>query len=128
MKQIDYNRKRKVDISTIYLKNICTIKTLVLLLLVVLLEFSCQKDNYIPVSNIELETSHLIMKEGEVKKIEYTILPIDATYKNVRWSSNNLSVVDINNGVIHAVGIGTTSIIVTSEDNNITDVCSTIVR
>ena len=95
-----------------------------ILLIIILLIFSCKKDNYIPISEIELEYENLILEEGESKEIGYKILPSDATNKNLKWFSNDNKIADVRNGIVFAKGIGHTSILVMSEDNEIKNECT----
>jgi uncharacterized protein (TIGR02145 family) len=51
------------------------------------------------------------------------VLPVSATDRTVSWSSSNPSVATVLDGRITAVSVGTTNIIVTTQDGNRTDSC-----
>lgn len=74
-------------------------------------------------ANIFFETSNIDMEKGT----EITLTPIltPANIKNVKltWMSDNPKVATVNNGVVKAVGNGSTSIIVSDETNLHTAVC-----
>ena len=60
------------------------------------------------------------MTVGAKETLTATVLPNDATYKNVTWSSDNSDVVTVASGVVTAVGAGTANITVTAT-NGTTD-------
>lgn len=56
--------------------------------------------------------------------LNYTISPTNATYKGVRWSSNDPSIVAVDErGVVTAVSDGIATITVTTNDGNYTSEC-----
>ncbi|MDR1287659.1 MAG: Ig-like domain-containing protein, partial [Treponema sp.] len=56
-----------------------------------------------------------------------TVMPGDATNKNVTWSSSDTGVASVNNGVVSAVAAGTATITVTTQDGGYTDTCTVTV-
>ncbi len=78
----------------------------------------------VPVTGITLNSS-LIQFEyiGETANLEATVLPDDAANKKVRWTSSDESVCIVSNGMVVAVGMGTSVIIATTEDGGFTAVC-----
>lgn len=57
------------------------------------------------------------LKVGETKELEITVLPENATNKNVSFVSGNLNIVTVSeDGVITAIGEGTTMVAIYSED------------
>ncbi|MBR2192809.1 MAG: lamin tail domain-containing protein [Bacteroidaceae bacterium] len=71
-----------------------------------------------PVESISFEFTELNMLLGEILYLEPTILPSDATYKMVEWSSSDPSVVSVyEDGRIQALSNGTAIITATSTDN-----------
>ncbi|MGI6537817.1 MAG: S-layer homology domain-containing protein [Caldicoprobacterales bacterium] len=84
----------------------------------------------IPVTGITINEGKTITlsKRGEKKQLTTTILPHNATNKNVRWSSSNKSVVSVDkNGVITAMENGSATITVTTEDGNHSASCQVVV-
>lgn len=84
---------------------------------------------YINVTNIKLtldgkeisDNDTINLKINETKTINTTIEPNNATNKNLTWTNNNPNIVTVDNGVIRAVGIGSTTITVrTTDGSNIT--------
>jgi len=64
---------------------------------------------------------------GNTSTLTATILPSNATNKNVSWNSNNTSVVTVQNGTVTAVAAGTATITVTTQDGNKTATCTVTV-
>lgn len=84
----------------------------------------------IPVSVKSIELSNLNMQilDGEISKLNYTILPDNTENKNVTWQSSSPDVVSVdNNGNISALKIGSSTITVTTEDGNCTSSCKVTV-
>ncbi|MCH5308036.1 MAG: Ig-like domain-containing protein [Prevotella sp.] len=78
-----------------------------------------------PVTGIEIsQTSYRFEEIGKSIKLEVTVLPLDATNKNVRWSSSNESVCVVSNGNVITVGYGTSVIIATTEDGGFMAYCA----
>ena len=86
--------------------------------------------NIIAVTGIDIngETS-ISMNVGWTRQIKYTITPIDATNKKVKYTSSNPNVVFVeSNGIIAAVSKGTALITVTTEDGNKTAIVNVTVN
>jgi len=80
---------------------------------------------YIPATGIELDISQLTLMEGTEAQLTATVSPVDASNKNVLWSSADPSVATVSaSGVVTGLTIGDTSITATSQDGGFTDVCS----
>ena len=75
----------------------------------------------VPVSSIQINGStNITMSLGANKYLSYTVLPENATNKNVQFTTSNSSVVRVNsNGMIAAGGIGTATITIKSVDNDV---------
>jgi len=72
--------------------------------------------NPIPVKQITLDKTQLVLKKGETATLTATISPENATNKDVEWSSQNSSIARIDqNGKITAVSPGNTVIEAKSE-------------
>ncbi len=73
----------------------------------------------VPVSSVSLNKTSATISIGSSEKIIATVNPSNATNKNVSWSSNNPSVASVDNdGTVHAVSLGTTTIVVTTKDGS----------
>ena len=70
----------------------------------------------VSVEGIYTDVGALELEPGDEATITVTVLPSNATNKNVIWSSSNESVVTVENGVVTAVSDGTATITVTTVD------------
>lgn len=91
--------------------------------------FSKLKDLPISVSSISLNPSNVNGKEGEQIQITVTVLPEDATNKEIVWSSSNENVATVNDsGLISLIGNGTAVITVSaSDESGVSAECAVIV-
>ena len=65
---------------------------------------------------------------GRTYKLRATVLPVDADEKGVEWTSSNPEVATVSGaGLVTAISNGTTSIMVTTKDQNKTASCTIIV-
>lgn len=77
-----------------------------------------------PVAGISLKSKNLNMEAGRMNALVATISPSDATDQSVRWKSSDDLVAKVDeNGVVTAVGPGTVTITVTTNDGGKVDVC-----
>ena len=78
----------------------------------------------VPVTGVTLNQSSLQFDYiGEIANLEATVLPENADNKKVKWTSSNESVCIVSNGMVVAVGMGTSVIIATTEDGGFMAVC-----
>ena len=70
----------------------------------------------IPVESVILNISYLELTEGDSKQIYATILPQNASNKNVILTSSNSSVATVSDGVVTALNSGEAIITVKTED------------
>ena len=77
----------------------------------------------IPVNSVNLSTSAAELTEGESLTLTATVLPENATNKNVTWTSSNTDVASVTNGTVTALKPGTSTITVTTEDGQKTASC-----
>ncbi len=75
------------------------------------------------VSGLTLDKNFQALDVGETATLTATVTPSNATNPNVIWTSENKSVATVVNGVVTAVGEGTTTIVATAEDNGYKDTC-----
>lgn len=111
-----------------------SIKLFIYLLLVVLAMTSCSNnssdytnnfDNTINIENIILNKTHLTVKKGYKEILVATVLPSDATNKQVEWHSDNDNIVSVSsNGEILAKNTGQANISARTSDNQHEATCS----
>ena len=77
----------------------------------------------IHVQSISLSKTALSIVQGKSETITATILPQDATNKEITWLSDNKNIATVENGVITAISPGTTNIKAISLDNEMTATC-----
>lgn len=78
---------------------------------------SCSKDDDVAVSGISLDKTSLSITKGETAKLNAVVSPSNATNQNVTWrSSNNLVAAVDQDGVVTAIGRGSTVITAASAD------------
>ena len=82
------------------------------------------KDETIQVESISINTKELYLMVDDTMTPIVTILPENATNKNVTWQSSNTDVVIVEDGTIKAVGEGSATVYVTTEDGNYEASCS----
>ena len=72
----------------------------------------------VPVESISLAGGDSAMKKGEALQLTATVLPENATNKNIRWTSNDASVLLVNSGgLVRAIGRGTATVTAASVAN-----------
>ena len=84
----------------------------------------------IHVSKVSFEGTLITVIKGGTATPAITIEPANATDKTVKWSGGDPAVatIDANTGLITGVGIGTTTITVTTNDRELTATCNVTVR
>lgn len=81
------------------------------------------------VDNILLDKNNLELWVGRTVSLSATVLPENATDKNVAWTSSNEEAVTVDeNGVVTAVGKGTATVTVSSEDGQNSASCNVAVK
>ncbi|MGE7760197.1 Ig-like domain-containing protein [Peribacillus sp. NPDC097895] len=82
----------------------------------------------VPVTGVTVDPDTLeLIVGGKDKRITETVLPSNATNKNVTWSSSDSSVATVDNGVVHPVGPGKAIITVSTEDGGFKDIATVFV-
>ena len=90
----------------------------------VMLFFSCGEGNkqapQVAVTSISLSQTALTLIEGESSTLSATVIPSDATDKNVTWASSNAHVATVTSGKVTALSAGTTTITASCSGKNAT--------
>ncbi len=90
---------------------------------------TCLVTVVVPVTGVELESTQIAMERGDTSQLLYGLLPPDATVQTVSWSSEDPTVAHVNgNGLVTAVGAGSTVITVTTGEGGYTASCVAEVR
>lgn len=86
-------------------------------------------DTTIRPASVSINKNTLEMTVDDVEQLVATIEPADAYIKTVKWSSNNISAVKVDeNGMLTAVGAGKATITVTTVDGNLQAECEVTVK
>ena len=79
-------------------------------------------------TEVQLDKTEIKLCVNNADKLIATFLPQDATYKDLTWSSNNISVVSVNSrGELKAISVGTATITVVTADGKHTASCTVTV-
>ena len=82
-----------------------------------------------PVTGIQLDnTTYFLNGIGKSFELKATVVPNDASNKNVKWKSSDESVCIVSQGLVVAVGLGTCVIIATTEDGGYMATCTVTVN
>lgn len=81
----------------------------------------------IKVTDITLDASEATLKAGHTLKLVPTFAPANASDKTIDWTSSVAAVATVENGVVKAVGNGTTVITATTVDGGFTATCTVTV-
>ncbi len=83
--------------------------------------------NKVSVTDVSVNKANLILKEGTSEDIIVSVLPENASNKNVTWRSDDTSVATVLDGKITAVAPGSTVITVTTLEGNKSAVVNVVV-
>lgn len=75
-------------------------------------------------TSVTLDQNAVSLEEGDTVQLTETVLPSNATNKNVTWSSSDTSVATVSNGLVSAVSAGSATITVTTVDGGETATCA----
>jgi hypothetical protein len=78
----------------------------------------------IPVTGVALDQSDLSMTVGDYETLTATVSPADAANQNVTWTSDDDDIATVVDGLVEAVGAGTCTITVTTEEGGHTSICN----
>ena|GEM_PF-935677 len=79
----------------------------------------------VAVTGVSLNKKSMELIEGQTEKLAATVVPSNATNKNVTWASSNTAVATVDtSGNVKAVTAGTAVITVTTEDGTYKETCT----
>ena len=81
----------------------------------------------VSVTGVSLDKATLELYTGDSATLTATVEPSDAANQNVTWQSDNANVATVEGGTVTAVGVGETTIRVTTEEGNYTATCKVTV-
>ena len=81
----------------------------------------------IAVTGVNVNPTSLSLEVGDSSSLAATVLPINATNKNVTWTSSNTSAATVSNGLVTAVSEGSATITATTADGGFTATCAVTV-
>ena len=85
-------------------------------------------EKIIPVISVTLDKDKLELDKGTTAQLKATVLPENATYKNVTWRSSNESIATVDqNGKVTAKSVGNATVTVTTEDGGYMAICKVTV-
>jgi len=76
------------------------------------------------VTGVALDITTANLSVGETQTLTATVSPSNATNQEVAWSSSDVNVARVENGVVTAVGAGTATITVKTADGDFTATCT----
>ncbi|MBN1698526.1 MAG: Ig-like domain-containing protein [Spirochaetales bacterium] len=80
---------------------------------------------WLPVLGVNIIEDSVTIGVGSSQSLVYNVLPANASDPSVSWSSDNESAATVDeNGLVEAVGVGTATITLTSDDSAVTDICT----
>ena len=89
---------------------------------------TAKEEEQVAVTGVTISESEEVTV-GNTLKLTATIAPNNATNKNVTWTSSAVNVATISgDGTVTPVGVGKTTITVTTEDGGFTDTCEVTVK
>ena len=91
------------------------------------LEAKCEVTVRVAVAGVSLSQTELSLVKGATATLVATVVPANATNKNVSWRSDNAGIAQVENGVVTAIAEGQTYIRVVTEDGNFTTECKVTV-
>lgn len=82
----------------------------------------------IKVTGVTLDKDVLTLTEGDKALLVATVAPANATDKAVTWTSSDVKVATVANGMVTAVKEGTVKITVTTKDGSIKETCAVTIK
>lgn len=79
---------------------------------------------YTKVESVNLDKDELSLEVGDTYTLIATINPTEAKFKEVTWASSDEGIVSVDNGTLTANAVGTATVIVTTQDEKKTAICT----
>jgi uncharacterized repeat protein (TIGR02543 family) len=76
------------------------------------------KAESIKIQNIRLDKEEATLEKGQTLLLSAAITPNDAEDKQLKWSSSDINVASVKNGLVTAIGTGTATITAESQDGS----------
>lgn len=108
-------------------KFFCKLSLVISILLIISCEQQIPEPITIAVASVSLNAKSVEMVEGEQVQLKATVSPLNADNKVVIWSSSNLSVASVEDGLVTAGKPGEATITVKTDDGGKTATCTVIV-
>ncbi len=92
--------------------------------------WSCNPDpaETVTVTGISLDQTGMILNSGDMEPLKATVIPADATNRDVAWMSGNETVATVDkDGIVTALSQGATVITATTVDGGFTAACDVVV-
>ena len=87
------------------------------------------EEEVVKVTGVTINTSSLTLEKDQTRQLIATVMPSNSADTSVIWSSNNLSVAEVNSsGKVTAISPGTAVITVTTADGGYTSKCTVTVK
>lgn len=91
--------------------------------------FSCKEDDDdVKVTGISLDKETAAVRVGSTLSLVPSIQPVDATSKEITWSSNNENIATVADGTVTGVATGSTWVYAVSKDGSFRDSCNVLVE
>jgi len=103
------------------------IYTIVVFVTLASILLSTCRQQEIDVTKVILNESELNLNIGETAELIAIIQPDNATNHNIKWTSSNINVATVNEGIVYAKTAGTVTITVITESNNHSASCTVFV-
>ena len=88
---------------------------------------TCEVFKRIPVTEISLDITTLELEQGVSAVLTPTVLPAEATYKEITWSSSDEDIAIVVGGKVKGIRVGTATITATNEDSGLAATCEVTV-
>ncbi len=82
----------------------------------------------VPVTGVTLDKPSIELKPGDSETLTATVVPENATNKNISWESSSDAVATVTDGVVTAIAKGTATITVITEEGEKTAKCTVTVE